>query len=232
MAIKVMARMVASASDETNCAITKRTGWQSKTTMITHRTRGRREHFTTRRARAKRRASCCAATRRTRPRLFSSTGRLMLISSECGWANPDRADTKRTGSLLKNGKQGGKILVGTASWSDPGFVEFWYPKKMRPADRLGWYAQHFTMVEVNSTFYSVPDPMLVGRWCDVTPHDFVFNIKLHQLLSYHSTPAKLLPAALQKKLHLEKNGKVVPTAATVDEMLRAIVPSLEVVRRP
>ncbi|PYL74454.1 MAG: DUF72 domain-containing protein, partial [Verrucomicrobia bacterium] len=128
-------------------------------------------------------------------------------------------------------KQGGKILVGTASWSDPGFVEFWYPKKMRPADRLSWYAQHFTMVEVNSTFYSVPDPMLVGRWCDVTPHDFVFNIKLHQLLSYHSTPAKLLPAALQKKLRLEKNGKVVPTAATVDEMLRAFVPSLEVLRR-
>src|SRR5207253_10082989 len=60
---------------------------------------------------------------------------------------------------------------------------FWYPKKMRPADRLGWYAQHFTMVEVNSTFYSVPDPMLVRRWCDVTPQDFVFNIKLHQLLS-------------------------------------------------
>ena len=87
----------------------------------------------------------------------------------------------------------GKIFVGTASWSDPGFVEFWYPKKMRPADRLSWYAQYFTMVEVNSTFYSVPEPTLVRRWCDVTPQDFVFNIKLHQLLSHHSTPAKLLP---------------------------------------
>ena len=91
-----------------------------------------------------------------------------------------------------------KILVGTASWSDPGFVEFWYPKKMRPTDRLGWYAQHFNMVEVNSTFYSVPDPMLVRRWCDATPPNFVFNVKLHQLLSHHSTLAKLLPPALQK----------------------------------
>jgi uncharacterized protein YecE (DUF72 family) len=71
----------------------------------------------------------------------------------------------------------GKILIGTASWSDPGFVEFWYPKKMRPADRLSWYAQYFTMVEVNSTFYSVPDSTLVRRWCDVTPPDFVFNTK-------------------------------------------------------
>ena len=125
----------------------------------------------------------------------------------------------------------GKILIGTASWSDPGFVEFWYPKKMRPADRLSWYAQHFTMVEVNSTFYSVPDPLLVRRWCDVTPQNFVFNIKLHQLLSHHSTSAKLLPPALQKKLRLEKNAKVAATTATVDEVLRAFAPSFEVLRR-
>jgi uncharacterized protein YecE (DUF72 family) len=124
-----------------------------------------------------------------------------------------------------------KILVGTASWSDPGFVEFWYPKKMRPADRLSWYAQHFTMVEVNSTFYSVPDPLLVRRWCDVTPQNFVFNIKLHQLLSHHSTPAKLLPPTLQKKLRLEKNTKVALTTATMDVVLRAFTPSLEVLRR-
>ena len=124
-----------------------------------------------------------------------------------------------------------KILVGTASWSDPGFVEFWYPKKMRPTDRLGWYAQHFNMVEVNSTFYSVPDPMLVRRWCDATPPTFVFNVKLHQLLSYHSTSAKLLPPALQKKLRLEKNAKVALTKETSAEMLNAFTPSLEVLRR-
>ena len=134
--------------------------------------------------------------------------------------------------LAHNGSMGaGKILVGTASWSDPGFVEFWYPKKMRAADRLGWYAQHFATVEVNSTFYSVPDPMLVRRWCEVTPQDFVFNVKLHQLLSHHSTRAKLLPPALQRKLRLEKSAKVVPTIATMDEMLRAFAPSLEVLRR-
>ena len=33
-------------------------------------------------------------------------------------------------------KVSGKILVGTASWSDPGFVERWYPKKLPAGDRL------------------------------------------------------------------------------------------------
>ena len=124
-----------------------------------------------------------------------------------------------------------KILVGTASWSDPAFVEFWYPKKMRPTDRLGWYAQHFNMVEVNSTFYSVPDPMLARRWCNATPPNFVFNIKLHQLLSHHSTRAKLLPSALQKKLRLKKDARVERNEETLQELLRALTPSVEVIRR-
>src|SRR5437660_42356 len=73
-----------------------------------------------------------------------------------------------------------KILVGTASWSDPGFVERWYPKRMPAGERLAWYAGHFEMVEVNSTFYSVPDSKLVERWCRTTPATFTFNVKLHK----------------------------------------------------
>ncbi|PYJ68465.1 MAG: hypothetical protein DME75_13030, partial [Verrucomicrobia bacterium] len=79
----------------------------------------------------------------------------------------------------------GKILVGTASWSDPGFVQHWYPKGMRAHERLGWYAQHFEMVEVHSTFYSVPDLRMVERWCSATPDRFMFDVKLHQLFSFH-----------------------------------------------
>jgi uncharacterized protein YecE (DUF72 family) len=111
-----------------------------------------------------------------------------------------------------------KILVGTASWSDPGFVEYWYPKKMAAADRLGRYAQHFIMVEVNSSFYSVPDPAMVTRWCGNTPPNFVFNIKLHQFFSRHSTPAKLLPPPMQRKLSVSKSTKVELTREAETEL--------------
>jgi uncharacterized protein YecE (DUF72 family) len=53
---------------------------------------------------------------------------------------------------------------------------------------------------------------------------------LHQLLSHHSTPAKLLPPALQKKLRLEKNTKVALTTETMDAVRQAFAPSLEVLR--
>ena len=130
----------------------------------------------------------------------------------------------------KKGKSESKILVGTASWSDPGFVEHWYPKKMPAGERLAWYAQHFELVEVNSSFYSVPDPRLAARWCQSTPDDFVFDVKLHQLLSRHSTNLKLLPPALQKKAESDAKGRVKLTPKLEAAMIEELHRPLEILR--
>jgi len=122
----------------------------------------------------------------------------------------------------------GKILVGTASWSDPGFVERWYPKKMLAGERLGWYAQHFDLVEVNSTFYSVPEPRLVERWCAATPDAFTFDVKMHQLFSFHSTPAKLLPPDLQRRAETDAKGRVKPTPVVQEALLKNFLRSMSI----
>jgi uncharacterized protein YecE (DUF72 family) len=123
-----------------------------------------------------------------------------------------------------------KILVGTASWSDPGFVEHWYPKKMPAGDRLAWYAQHFEMVEVNSTFYSAPDERMVERWCRSTPEGFIFDVKLHQLLSRHSTDVKLLPPALQRLATTDAKGKVKLTPVLEKAMIAQFRASLAIMQ--
>jgi uncharacterized protein YecE (DUF72 family) len=124
----------------------------------------------------------------------------------------------------------GKILIGTASWSDPGFVQHWYPKGMRAHERLGWYAQQFEMVEVNSTFYSVPDLRMVERWCAATPDSFTFDVKLHQLLSRHSTAAKLLPPDLQRQVKTDGKSKVTLTPDLEKAMLDIFLRSMSVLR--
>src|SRR5436189_358387 len=124
----------------------------------------------------------------------------------------------------------GKILVGTASWSDPGFVERWYPKKLPAGDRLPWYAQHFDLVEVNSTFYSAPEPRMVERWCSATPDEFTFDVKLHQLFSFHSTPAKLLPPELQRRTLMDEKGNIERTRDLVDAMLKLFLRSMSILR--
>jgi len=124
----------------------------------------------------------------------------------------------------------GKILVGTASWSDPGFVERWYPKKMPAGERLGWYAQHFDLVEVNSTFYSVPEPRMVERWCAATPDHFTFDVKLHQLFSFHSTPVKLLPPDLQRRAETDARGNVKSTPDLRNAVLKSFLRPMSIIR--
>jgi len=124
----------------------------------------------------------------------------------------------------------GKILIGTASWSDPGFVERWYPKKMPAGDRLSWYAQHFDLVEVNSTFYSAPEARMVERWCAATPDDFTFDLKLHQLFSFHSTKMKLLPPDLQGRVETDAKGNVKPTADVQEALLKVFLRAAAIFR--
>jgi len=123
-----------------------------------------------------------------------------------------------------------RILIGTASWTDPGFVARWYPKKMPAHERLGWYAQHFEMVEVNSTFYSVPDLRTVERWCAATPDDFVFDVKLHQLFSFHSTQAKLLPPELQRIVHPDSKGRVNATRSLQEGLLKLFLRPISILQ--
>jgi len=123
-----------------------------------------------------------------------------------------------------------KILVGTASWSDPGFIERWYPPKLAAAHRLPWYADHFEMVEVNSTFYAVPDSRLVERWCRATPPAFIFDVKLHRLLSRHAATLKSLPPALQRTAEADGRGRVKLSAKLESALLEQIINMTEPLR--
>ncbi|MFO1499019.1 MAG: DUF72 domain-containing protein [Verrucomicrobiota bacterium] len=122
-----------------------------------------------------------------------------------------------------------KILVGTASWTDPGFIADWYPSTLPSAERLRYYAERFDLVEVNSSFYAVPMRRVVQRWCDETPPGFTFDVKLHRLFSRHSTSLKALPPAL-RPLAKVKSDKVLLTAelekALADVFLQETAPLL------
>jgi uncharacterized protein YecE (DUF72 family) len=125
----------------------------------------------------------------------------------------------------------GRILVGTSSWADPGFVEDWYPPKMAARDRLAWYAQRFEFVEVNSSFYAVPVQKTVARWAEVTPENFTFDVKLHRLLSRHSAGLDSLPPELRSRAQTNERGRVILTpeleSLMVDQTLEAMEPLAE-----
>jgi uncharacterized protein YecE (DUF72 family) len=102
----------------------------------------------------------------------------------------------------------GKILVGTSSWADPGFVKEWYPPKLAAGGRLRWYAERFSYVELNSSFYAVPDRTNVHKWVDDSPDGFVFDVKVHRLLSRHSATLDSLPPDLREDAQTTDRGRV------------------------
>jgi uncharacterized protein YecE (DUF72 family) len=89
------------------------------------------------------------------------------------------------------------VRVGISSWADPALIESraFYPKKSMSAEaRLRFYASIFDVVEVNSSYYAIPDVLTVGRWAERTPPGFVFHVKAWALMTGHHPRAQSLPA--------------------------------------
>jgi len=104
----------------------------------------------------------------------------------------------------------GTIKIGTCSWTDPTLTEteLFYPDtKMSAEERLGFYAGHFPIVEVDSTYYAPPSERVAGLWVERTPPDFTFDIKAFRLLTQHPTPPKSLWKDFREKLPKEMTEK-------------------------
>ncbi|MBO0714484.1 MAG: DUF72 domain-containing protein [Acidimicrobiales bacterium] len=103
----------------------------------------------------------------------------------------------------------GEVRVGTASWTDRTLVQSgWYPKDADTAEkRLKFYAEQFSLVEVDATYYSLPFERTSTQWVERTPDHFVFNIKAFSLLTQHPTRPSSLPTDIRPEAEkLEKRN--------------------------
>lgn len=75
-----------------------------------------------------------------------------------------------------------RIRVGTCAWSDH---EAYYPPGLPPRERLSYYARHFSIVEVDSTFYRLQPAKWFASWAERTPPDFRFNVKAYGAMTKH-----------------------------------------------
>jgi uncharacterized protein YecE (DUF72 family) len=113
-----------------------------------------------------------------------------------------------------------EIRVGTASWTDRTLLASgWYPRPVdTPAKRLGFYAEHFPLVEVDSGYYALPAERTAALWAERTPAHFTFNVKAFSLFTQHPTRVAALPADLRPAVeHLGKDTvylKDVPAEVT------------------
>jgi uncharacterized protein YecE (DUF72 family) len=71
------------------------------------------------------------------------------------------------------------LYVGTSGWSYPSWRPGFYPAGTKPEGFLGYYAERFPTVELNTTGYRLPREELFERWAGQTPPGFLFAPKLN-----------------------------------------------------
>lgn len=103
-----------------------------------------------------------------------------------------------------------QVRIGTASWTDPTMTAagvFYPPEAKTAEDRLRFYASRFSVVEVDATYYALPQEQMSQRWVERTPDDFVFDIKAHALMTGQPSEIKRLPKPIREALPEELKEK-------------------------
>ena len=100
------------------------------------------------------------------------------------------------------------IRIGTCSWADDALSKHWYPQGTPPKERLAYYAERFSTVEVDSTYYRVPTEQMVRGWAERTPEGFVMHVKAFGLMTRHPVKLEQVPPDLREGLPVDSRGRV------------------------
>ena len=120
----------------------------------------------------------------------------------------------------------GEVFVGTCSWAEKSLVksgEFYPPYVKTAEDRLRYYSERFSTVEVDSTYYAIPSLRTVQLWSLRTPESFTFHIKAYGALTGHGIDPKTLPPDIRDSLSKEEIGKgrlYIKDRALIEELFK------------
>src|SRR5258708_10729642 len=78
----------------------------------------------------------------------------------------------------------GQLRVGTSGYSYKEWKGSFYPEKLPDREMLGFYAKHFSTVEINHTFYRMPTETALLNWAKSVPEGFRFALKVNQQITH------------------------------------------------
>lgn len=75
-------------------------------------------------------------------------------------------------------------LIGTSGWMYDHWNERFYPQDLEGEEKLAFYGEHFSTVEINNTFYQLPEAETFRTWGQQSPQDFTFSIKVSRYITH------------------------------------------------
>ena len=79
------------------------------------------------------------------------------------------------------------VMVGTSGYSYDDWVGPFYPSGLSKRTFLDYYARHFPAVEVNYTYYRMPNARTLAAMSQKTAPDFQFVIKANSAMTHERT---------------------------------------------
>jgi uncharacterized protein YecE (DUF72 family) len=79
-----------------------------------------------------------------------------------------------------------KIRVGTSGYNYPEWRGTFYPDKLPAAKMLAYYVERFATVEINATFYRMPNARTLAGWAATAPEGFAYVLKAPQQITHYA----------------------------------------------
>lgn len=76
------------------------------------------------------------------------------------------------------------IWVGTSGYNYPEWKGLFYPEKLATTKMLPYYAERFSTVEINYTYYRMPNQKTLEAWSEVTPERFKITLKAPKRITH------------------------------------------------
>lgn len=83
-----------------------------------------------------------------------------------------------------DGERIAQLHIGTSGWDYDAWQGDFYPSDISEEGLLALYAEMFPSVEVNYSFYHLPEKDTFARWREGTPPDFLFAVKANRYLTH------------------------------------------------
>ncbi|MBY9010138.1 MAG: DUF72 domain-containing protein [Candidatus Lokiarchaeota archaeon] len=84
-----------------------------------------------------------------------------------------------------------KISIGCAGWDYKDWVGPFYPKPLERYNHLEFYSNFFELIEINSTFYNIPNKTTVTNWYNQVSENFKFVVKVWQKITHNLNDSDL-----------------------------------------
>ena len=90
-----------------------------------------------------------------------------------------------------------RLLVGCSGFSYSAWSGHFYPPELPNSNWLSYYSKVFDFVEIDSTFYRIPNVVMTRKWSSNTPDDFRFAAKMPGALTHEKRLGEGIDASLR-----------------------------------